>query len=160
MEDILVNMMYHVPVAVESCLFLLGAHSRPEKTRIRLLERTSEDILSLVGLLSIVVGLLSIAAILLTLVALGLLAAVAGLVATRLSVIALSLLLSTVVATTRLLSVITNMTDPPIPRAVLTFLETPRKGHKPKNWLKTTLFMSADPSDSSIRFLIIVFSLL
>ena len=28
---------------------------------------------------------------------------------------------------------------------MLIFLDTPRKGHRPRNWLKTTLFTSAAP---------------
>ena len=39
--------------------------------------------------------------------------------------------------------VITPITAPPIPAAVFIFLETPRKGHKPRNWLKTTLLTIA-----------------
>ena len=36
-------------------------------------------------------------------------------------------------------SVITKMTAAPMPPAVLVFLDTPRNGHSPRNWLKTTL---------------------
>ena len=44
---------------------------------------------------------------------------------------------------TALAIVITNITAPPIPAAVLTFFETPRKGQIPRNWLKTTLLINA-----------------
>ena len=37
--------------------------------------------------------------------------------------------------------VITKIIAAPMPAAVLTFLDTPKKGHKPKNWLKTTLLI-------------------
>ena len=40
--------------------------------------------------------------------------------------------------------VITNITAPPIPTAVFTFFDTPRKGHKPKNWLSTTLLTNEE----------------
>ena len=37
---------------------------------------------------------------------------------------------------------ITPITAPPIPAAVFIFFDTPRKGHRPKNWLNTTLLTS------------------
>ena len=40
-------------------------------------------------------------------------------------------------------SVITNITAPPIPAAVFVFLETPKNGQIPRNWLRTRLFISA-----------------
>lgn len=38
---------------------------------------------------------------------------------------------------------ITPITAPPIPAAVFIFFDTPRKGHRPKNWLNTTLLTNA-----------------
>ena len=42
------------------------------------------------------------------------------------------------------ISVITKMIAPPMPAAVSTLLETPRKGQRPRNWLRTTLFTIAE----------------
>ena len=48
-------------------------------------------------------------------------------------------------------SVITKITAVPMPAAVSTFLETPRNGQSPKNWLSTTLLTSAEPIAIKIR---------
>ena len=42
-------------------------------------------------------------------------------------------------------SVMTKITAAPMPAAVSTFLDTPKNGQIPKNWLNTTLFTRADP---------------
>ena len=39
----------------------------------------------------------------------------------------------------------TKITAPPIPAAVSIFLDTPKKGQSPRNWLSTTLFTRAAP---------------
>ena len=41
-------------------------------------------------------------------------------------------------------NVITNTRAPPIPTAVSVFLETPKKGQRPRNWLSTTLWTMAE----------------
>ena len=45
-----------------------------------------------------------------------------------------------------LASVITKITAAPIPMEVSTFLETPRNGHRPWNWLRMMLLTRADPT--------------
>ena len=52
-------------------------------------------------------------------------------------------------------NVITKITAEPIPAAVLVFLDTPRKGHKPKNWLSTTLLTNEDEISMINKSLII-----
>ena len=37
----------------------------------------------------------------------------------------------------------TKITAPPMPAAVLMFFDTPRNGQSPRNWLSTTLLISA-----------------
>jgi hypothetical protein len=44
-------------------------------------------------------------------------------------------------------NVITNITAMPILKEVSTFLETPRKGHIPKNLVKTKLFTRIEPAN-------------
>ena len=39
----------------------------------------------------------------------------------------------------------TKITAPPIPAAVSVFLDTPKNGQIPKNWLNTTLLTTAEP---------------
>ena len=44
-------------------------------------------------------------------------------------------------------NVITKTTAAPIPAAVSTFLDTPRKGQIPRNWLNTTLLTNIEPKN-------------
>ena len=54
----------------------------------------------------------------------------------------------------------TKMTAAPMPAAVLVLRDTPRKGHSPKNWLRTTLLTKEDPikmTSSSFTFSIPIY---
>ena len=49
--------------------------------------------------------------------------------------------------------VITKITAPPIPAAVLTFFDTPKNGQIPMNWLRITLFTRAADIANKIIFI-------
>ena len=54
----------------------------------------------------------------------------------------------------------TKITATPMPVAVSVFLDTPRKGHSPRNWLNTTLLTREDAIKITNNSLSIVLPLL